>query len=82
MHFVESSRGVSIRAKISSKDLQAPSNIKFGETGEDRACQRRRTSAFKGRATSRVLKMELKELEASQRREALGWDVLYPFWVQ
>ena len=53
----------------------------FGESGEDRACQRMGTSAlkFQGRATSWVSKMKAKVLEAGQRREAgdhrLGWNV-------
>ena len=47
-----------------------PLEMKFGETGEDRACQlrRRRTSAFRDRLY--VSKIKAKVLEAGQRREA------------
>jgi hypothetical protein len=60
-----------------------PFELNFGETGEDRACRRRRTDVgFLGQGEVWVSKMKAKELEAGQRREAgghrLGWNVPGP----
>ena len=49
-----------------------PEEFKFCETGEDRACRRRRRSAFRGRA---ILKMKVGLFNAEAGGHRLGWNV-------